>query len=409
MVIDKLRKRISSDYDIIVDNGDNSNANSDDVIGVLCESDCGLRVSELASSELKLPSSNHINEGRRDKYIMQENLKTYLNKINNDNDNSLRRKYDVLQQILTDDWESAKSFILKLNDPSNCVIKPSRGSASLGVYRATSIDEAKIIFEKSLGNPGYANGTISDAILVQEYVEGREFVVDTVSSNGDHKAVATWVYDKRKVNGAPFVYFCTELVQDNQNEMMEQIQEYALLVCEALQIVNGPCHIEIMYHPTRGPLLIEANCGRFHCQDYTSICNHAYDNNQAALTVDAYIKNFNKIDINSRQLATSRFDKVPRFAKRASVAARIVHLVSYKEGKLKELLHQDEVYTLKSLLSWIFIYDTIGEYVKKTINLHNVAGWALLLGDKEIVDNDYNTLLRLQETMIEVYDDDDNI
>jgi len=62
------KKRVSSsDYEPIVDNDDSSNVNSEDIIGVLCESDCGLRVSELASSELKLPSSNGIYEGRRDK------------------------------------------------------------------------------------------------------------------------------------------------------------------------------------------------------------------------------------------------------------------------------------------------------------------------------------------------------
>ena len=306
--------------------------------------------------------------------MMQESLKHYLNTINNDINVGLRRKYEVLQQVLTDDWNEAKMFLSNLKDTSTCVIKPSRGSASLDVYKATNIDEAKTIFENSLGNPGYANGTISNAILVQEYIRGQEFVVDTVSSNGVHKAVANWMYDKRSVNGAPFVYYCTELVQDNQNDMMHEIQEYALLVLDALGFKNGPCHIEIMYHKTRGPLLIEANCGRFHCQDYTGICDKAYSCNQASSTVDAYIRNFGNIDNSIRKLAESRFNKVPKYSPKAKVAARIVHLNSFVEGKLKNLNHQDTVYQLKSLLTWVLIYDTIGETVKRTINLHSVAG-----------------------------------
>jgi len=420
------KKRISSDYDdIIIDNNDNSIMNSNDIIGVICESDCGLRISEIVSDELNLPSSNGIFEGRRDKYMMQESLKYYLNTINNDINVKLRRKYEVLQQVLTDDWNEAKMFLSNLKDTSTCVIKPSRGSASLDVYKATNIDEAKTIFEKSLGNPGYANGTISDAILVQEYIEGQEFVVDTVSSDGVHKAVANWMYDKRSVNGASFVYFCTELVQDNQNDMMHEIQEYALLVLEALGVKNGPCHIEIMYHKTRGPLLIEANCGRWHCQDYTSICDKAYSCNQASSTVDAYIRNF-VYDDSIREIANQRFNKIPKYSPKANVAARIVHLNSFVEGELKNLNHQDTIYQLKSLLTWVLIYDTIGETVKRTINLHSVAGchyyhhyhfhhnhhlsslsgWGILLGDKETVDHDYTRLMQLQETMIEVVDKD---
>jgi hypothetical protein len=183
---------------------------------------------------------------------------------------------------------------------------------------------------------------------------------------------------------------------------MEEIQEYCEIVLNALNIKFGPCHIEIMYNPTRGPILIEANCGRFHCQDYTSICDEIFNYNQASLTVDSYIRNCNNIDSKTRELANERFNKVPKRVPISKTAARIVHLVSYKEGKLKEIYHQDEVYNLKSLKKWNFIYDTYGEDVKKTINLHSVAGWALLIGNKEIVDNDYNKLLKLQETMLEV-------
>jgi len=227
------------------------------------------------------------------------------------------------------------------------------------------------------------------------------------------------------VNRAHFVYFCTELVQDNQNDMMHEIQEYALLVLEALGVKNGPCHIEIMYHKTRGPLLIEANCGRWHCQDYTSICDKAYSCNQASSTVDAYIRNF-VYDDSIREIANQRFNKIPKYSPKANVAARIVHLNSFVEGELKNLNHQDTIYQLKSLLTWVLIYDTIGETVKRTINLHSVAGchyyhhyhfhhnhhlsslsgWGILLGDKETVDDDYTRLIQLQETMIEVVDKD---
>ena len=55
------------------------------------------------------------------------------------------------------------------------------------------------------------------AVLVQEYLEGQEYVVDMVSRDGQHKVVvAVWVYDRRAANGAGFVCFGQRLlaVQD---------------------------------------------------------------------------------------------------------------------------------------------------------------------------------------------------
>ena len=44
------------------------------------------------------------------------------------------------------------------------------------------------------------------AVLCQEYLEGDEWVVDTVSRAGEHKVVALWKYDKRDYHGSPVVY-----------------------------------------------------------------------------------------------------------------------------------------------------------------------------------------------------------
>lgn len=57
----------------------------------------------------------------------------------------------------------------------------------------------------------FCSGSVSNAVLVQEWIEGVEYAVDTVSRDGEHKVTAMWRYDKRPVNGGPFVYFCTEL------------------------------------------------------------------------------------------------------------------------------------------------------------------------------------------------------
>lgn len=54
-------------------------------------------------------------------------------------------------------------------------------------------------------------GGVNEGALVMEYLDGTEYVVDSVSRDGVHRICAIWEYDKRKVNGANFVYFGMEL------------------------------------------------------------------------------------------------------------------------------------------------------------------------------------------------------
>jgi len=35
---------------------------------------------------------------------------------------------------------------------------------------------------------------VNDSAVVQEYLQGTEYVVDTISRNGEHKLVALWAY-----------------------------------------------------------------------------------------------------------------------------------------------------------------------------------------------------------------------
>ena len=49
-------------------------------------------------------------------------------------------------------------------------------------------------------------GAQGAAVLCQEFRRGKEYEVDHVSVDGEHKTTMIWVYDKRTVNGATVVY-----------------------------------------------------------------------------------------------------------------------------------------------------------------------------------------------------------
>jgi hypothetical protein len=109
-----------------------------------------------------------------------------------------------MKKFLNDLWKG--------NNTKICVVKPYRGVASdgnacfdyycvilnascliAGVFKCTNIDEAMKAFENLNRKPLYGGG-LSEGVLVQEYADGTEYAVDTVSADGEIKVVALWRY-----------------------------------------------------------------------------------------------------------------------------------------------------------------------------------------------------------------------
>ena len=92
------------------------------------------------------------------------------------------------------------------------------------------------------------NGGDCPAVLCQEFLKGKEYVVDMVSRDGLHKTVMVWCYDKRPVHGSAFVYFGCIPVDSNSPESRILIP-YVKGVLDAMEIKNGPSHCEVMMTP----------------------------------------------------------------------------------------------------------------------------------------------------------------
>lgn len=82
------------------------------------------------------------------------------------------------------------------------------------------------------------NGGFNEKVLCQEYLRGKEYVVDMCSRNGVHKLMMTWVYDKRPANGSKFVYFGM-LPIDPQSEEAKILIPYNMGVLDALGMKHG--------------------------------------------------------------------------------------------------------------------------------------------------------------------------
>lgn len=137
------------------------------------------------------------------------------------------------------------------------VLKPiySAGSASVRICfnKEEMIESFKTLLTKSnyYGNPNIE-------LLIQEYIDGIEYVVNTVSCEGQHLVTTFWKYNKIRTKTGAIVYDTFETI-NNLNIGEAEIIEYAYKVADALGIEYGPVHGEYMVDE-KGPVLIEVNC-----------------------------------------------------------------------------------------------------------------------------------------------------
>jgi hypothetical protein len=225
------------------------------VLGVLCASDGGLATAERLAHVLAPDASNGLLSARRDKFAMGERLR----------DAGLL----VAAQAAPATWSEAEVFLRSQPQPLRVVLKPRRGQASVMVGLATSIGQAERMF-RALGQATVSiDASAADGArqaLIQELLVGDEWVVDTVSGGGVHKAVALWRYDKGAANGAPFCYFGIEMRRAH-GEVERALLQYAFEALDALEWAYGPAHLELMV-TEEGVQLIEANVGRWNGENF---------------------------------------------------------------------------------------------------------------------------------------------
>jgi glutathione synthase/RimK-type ligase-like ATP-grasp enzyme len=388
-----------------------ANLDGYEVVGVISGSDAGLATAErLLHSLAPSERSNGILNARRDKFEMHETIRA--------------AGLEAAQQAVACDWQEALRFLGALPTPLRVVVKPRRGMASMKVGLATSVEEARRCLDAVLEEPASLDDEAdSSSVLLQEFLDGEEWVVDTVSRGGEHKVVALWRYDKGRANGAPFVYFGIELMAA-AGEKARRLCEYTTQVLDALGWRWGPAHVELMWMgDERGPVLVEANIGRCNGEEFKMLTEiaygySAYDACFAALLAPAAADDStagstddgadDDADDEGDETFANAWDFLPsRPPERMSAAARFVKLVSSVAGRLVQVAHSEALEALPSLVRLHLEASEPGDMVLLTRDLNSCAGDAVLIhGDSQVVEADYAVLRALQSTLFEVETDE---
>lgn len=340
------------------------------VVACIAGGESGVDLADALSEHMKVRSNGTRIPNKRDKKIQQELIKKV----------GLRS----VRQSCGDKFSDVEPFLRKEKYP--VVLKPVESAGSDGVKLCHTFEEAKEHFHVLMdGQRQMVNGGECPAVLCQEFLRGKEYVVDHVSREGDHRTTMVWVYDKRPANGSAFVYFGCVPVDSNSMEA-KLLVPYTRRVLDALDIKNGPSHAEIMM-TNDGPCLVEMNC-RAHGGDgnWRPLCcalNGGYS--QVESTVDAYL--------DSRQFMIT--PKLPPSPFKA--AGQEVILVSFSRGIVKSTPGFDKIQELES---FVYLETGVkpGSSVDYTVDLFTGIGSVILMHrDQKVLDKDVAFIRQMEK------------
>ncbi|ORM53867.1 hypothetical protein HA39_18420 [Pantoea brenneri] len=207
---------------------------------VIAGTESGVTLADNINKRLQLTYTNSIEviSSRRNKYDMIEKIRS--------------AGLNAVDQIKISNWQESKTWLKDRAYP--IVLKPLESAGSDGVFICKDEDEVRNAFELVSKKKNKLN-LINDEVLLQDFLEGCEYVVNFVSLDGNFLTTEVVKYHKRKLESGNIVYDIDEII-DSDSEEFEGLVEYTGRVCAALGIANGPSHAEVMI-TKNGPYLVE--------------------------------------------------------------------------------------------------------------------------------------------------------
>jgi len=191
-------------------------------------------------------------------------------------------------------WNEAKEFLDSLNPPLSAanpvIFKILEGSSSQGVQKVYSFEQAKEICSNELGGKDKFGDKIGK-ILIQEFLKGKEYVIDSVSRDGVHKTVIVWYEDLRPGNGIFNLYYGFK-VMDPKDQKTKAIIDYANKVLDATGVQNGASDMEVIWLEDEGrPCLVDLNARwtALMWNDGLALEKAVVGNDQITATINAYL------------------------------------------------------------------------------------------------------------------------
>ncbi|MFH9198728.1 ATP-grasp domain-containing protein [Streptomyces anulatus] len=279
--------------------------------------------------------------------------------------------------VVTEVDEAVASFVEHGRLP--VVVKPVQSSGTDNVRICETADQVGQACAAVLSSNDYF-GAPNSAAIVQEYLTGSEYTVNTVSVDGVHKVSDVWSSHKmRGTEGAP-VYSYQE-PQSLTDPKIVGLMDYVKDVVSALGIREGAAHSEVML-TERGPVLIET--GARHMG--TSLPDLSYE-----------LAGVSHIHLLAKALCdVPAFHRYSERSVSWSRKLRYVWMVNRAAGEAGAGIWREKYRKLPTFRSMIEIEQT--GLIPRTVDLRTSLGFVALVADSTAaLDRDHNTIRTLEQ------------
>jgi len=333
-----------------------------------CES--GVSLSDKMSQHFDVPKNDYTKSlSRRNKFAMIDAIKNhgllFAHQI----------KSNHLETITT--WFNDNKF-------EKIVLKPLSSSSSDGVFYCKNSEEIAKAFASIYGSKDMYNET-NHEVLAQEFLDGDEYIVNTVSRDGMHVISDIWKGVSGDINLVSNDIYADYIFSNTEEHAV--LSDYVKKVLDALGIHNGSAHSEIRL-TSRGPCLIETGARLAGKADY-SVVENICGASQISLTAEALLE---------PQAFKRRIQSQPIFKNKH---ARYVYFSSNKEGVVQKNPCFDNMLKIDSLMTLNFTLKK-GDTLRKTSKTFRSPrpGYAYLVAtDLATLEKDYEKLRQAESDL----------
>lgn len=287
---------------------------------------------------------------------------------------------DFLQ---TDNLDDARKFVRK--HPWPIVLKPLDSAGTDGVHFCYSDAQLQEAFRQVMGVPNNM-GSVNREVLIQTFLSGPEYMVNSVSYEGGHYITDIWRAEKSMVEGYAQIYDKNFLIPSETDEY-RILKKYVEKVLDSLEIKYGPAHSEVIITKD-GPKLLEVGSRVSGGVDpeFNQIC---LGSDQISLTVESYFNSSKFIQ---------RIDQPYSIRKHGLQ----IFLSSPKEGKVVAINTKQIFSDIPTLVNFELKLQE-GDMLRKTFDLSSSIGVVHLAADKtDDLMRDYSRIITRLDSAIKV-------
>ncbi|WP_148570537.1 ATP-grasp domain-containing protein [Aliarcobacter cryaerophilus] len=118
-----------------------------------------------------------------------------------------------------------------------CIVKPSDSSAGRGVSYCSNSESLNNNLTKAI------NFSKNGNIIIEKYIEGKQFSVETISTNCSHSILTI---TREYIRGIPYIVETHQTIPATiEDNLQKKIEKFIIKILDLFNIRFGACHIEI--------------------------------------------------------------------------------------------------------------------------------------------------------------------